>query len=422
MKLFFIFFSLFCLLNADTKKLDKEITLTKKEIETKKDAIKSASLTMEELGKSIVIEQKNLEELSKKLYTLSDSIEKNRETLRESEKKYDELEKRKNEAMDKKQELERNLVDIIVKDLAYSQIVSSKNEIGNEKDVISQEIFKSLNKIVLEQSKKLKDDYIEYKEKTQLLEHELALLKNEIDELKDSKKEVIKLKKREQRYLNKLNAEKTLYKKKIKKLMDEQESSRSLLDNLKITKNKTIRQERERAKEEARRAKERQEKLAKKDETQEQLFEEADKIKIRHIGSSYQETKNIHYRGNKVEAPMEKFEVIKKFGPYMDPVYNIKIHNDSVTLKSSKKDVIVRNVMDGKVIFAKDFNMLGNTVIIKHDNNMHTIYSNLSKIAPDIKPGKNIRSRAAIGRVDDELKFEVTKDEVPIDPFDLIGS
>jgi murein DD-endopeptidase MepM/ murein hydrolase activator NlpD len=60
------------------------------------------------------------------------------------------------------------------------------------------------------------------------------------------------------------------------------------------------------------------------------------------------------------------------------------------------------------------------TVIIRHSNKLHTIYSNLSKIAPGVKPGRFIKQRNAIGRVKQELKFEVTKEDVPINPFELI--
>ncbi|MDQ1339195.1 MAG: hypothetical protein QG567_346 [Campylobacterota bacterium] len=413
-----VFLSLFflSLLNSNTDKIDKKISQAKKEIEAKKEAIKNANITMEELGKNIAAEEKKLEELSRKLQVLSESIDVNRGKLSENEKIYKELNERKKTVITKKQALERELVDIIAKNLAYSEIISLENKIASEKDVVLQEIFKSLNKIVQEQSKNLKDDYIKFASEAGVLEKDLNRLKGEIEILKSSRDDIAKLKKQEQEYISKLNTEKTIYKSKIKKLMDEQESGRALLANLNITKIKI--EEEEKIKIEKEKAE--QGSLAETRINKIQPLEEAEEIKIRHIGSSYQGTRKVSYKGQKVDAPIDGFEVVKKFGPYMDPVYNIKIHNDSVTLKSSKKDAVVRSVMDGKVIFAKDFNMLGNTVIIKHDDNVHTIYSNLSKIAPDIIPGKSIRKKSAIGRVDEELKFEVTKDEMPIDPFELI--
>jgi len=89
-------------------------------------------------------------------------------------------------------------------------------------------------------------------------------------------------------------------------------------------------------------------------------------------------------------------------------------------MRTKKPNSIVRNIMNGKVVFAKEVASLGKTVIVKHQGSLHTIYANLSKIAPGIKAGQYVRSNTAIGRIEKELKFEVTMDNIPINPIELI--
>jgi len=75
--------------------------------------------------------------------------------------------------------------------------------------------------------------------------------------------------------------------------------------------------------------------------------------------------------------------------------------------------------MNGKVIYADNTAVLDNIVIVEHKNGLHTIYANLSQIAPNIRKGKKIRRGAVIGRVRDELVFEVTQKSYHINPIRL---
>ena len=99
----------------------------------------------------------------------------------------------------------------------------------------------------------------------------------------------------------------------------------------------------------------------------------------------------------------------------------MKVFNESVTLLT-KGDDKVKSVLDGKVVFAKDTPILKKVVIIEHKDNMHTIYAQLDKIAPTIKPGTTIKKGYTIGRIENTLKFEVTLKDKHIDPLELISS
>ena len=66
--------------------------------------------------------------------------------------------------------------------------------------------------------------------------------------------------------------------------------------------------------------------------------------------------------------------------------------------------------------------MLNNIVIVEHDNGMHTIYAHLDKIAPTVKKGKRLKRGSIIGRVNNELMFEVTQKNFHINPLQLIAT
>jgi murein DD-endopeptidase MepM/ murein hydrolase activator NlpD len=142
--------------------------------------------------------------------------------------------------------------------------------------------------------------------------------------------------------------------------------------------------------------------------------------KVKSKTDAYHSVKTKTYRGKKTISPLENFTVVKRFGPYEDPIYHIKIFNESISLKPKSANAKVKNVLNGKVILAKETTMLNNIVIVEHDNGMHTIYAHLDKIAPTVKKGKRLKQGSIIGRVNDELMFEVTQKNFHINPLQLI--
>lgn len=66
--------------------------------------------------------------------------------------------------------------------------------------------------------------------------------------------------------------------------------------------------------------------------------------------------------------------------------------------------------------------MLDNVVIVQHSNGLHTVYSHLDDIAPNIVVGKWIQKGSVVGRVSSNLTFQVTKDSAYIDPKELFKS
>jgi murein DD-endopeptidase MepM/ murein hydrolase activator NlpD len=141
--------------------------------------------------------------------------------------------------------------------------------------------------------------------------------------------------------------------------------------------------------------------------------------KVKRHGSSYQVVKTRRYYGEKTIPPLSSYRITKRYGTYTDPIYGIKVFNESISMKPNKSGAKVKNVFNGKVIYADKTAVLKNIVIIEHKNGIHTIYANLSKISPNVKAGKKIKKGYVIGRVDDELIFEVTQKSYHINPVRL---
>ncbi len=142
---------------------------------------------------------------------------------------------------------------------------------------------------------------------------------------------------------------------------------------------------------------------------------------VRKVGSSYKKDKIYAYRGGKTISPIRGAKLVKKFGTYIDPIYKIKIFNESITLRAPSRNAKVKNVLNGKVVFAGSSSMLGKVVVISHSGKMHTIYAGLSKIAPTVRKGSKIKKGYVIGKVSRKLIFEATKNSKHINPMRLIS-
>jgi len=129
--------------------------------------------------------------------------------------------------------------------------------------------------------------------------------------------------------------------------------------------------------------------------------------------------KTIRYTGAKTIAPLSHFTVIKHYGPYIDPIYKIKIFNESVSLKSRHKNAKVRTILNGKIIFSKKTALLKRVIIMQNAGGIHTIYANLTNLAPGIKVGSRLRRGSVLGRINRQLVFEVTKRNYHINPLEL---
>ncbi|EAK3353315.1 peptidoglycan DD-metalloendopeptidase family protein [Campylobacter upsaliensis] len=356
------------------------------------------SKKLEDLAQDILSGEKNLKNLSEQIDTLSSQTSKLEANIKVQNKELSTLNNQNKELLRIKSLMESKLISLMVKDFAYDLPIP-EGYIEGEESFMAFELLGSLDKVLSEEISKLSKDYegvnllIENKQKQ--IEQIRLNLKNYNEQLK----ELQSLKNRQIKEINQQKTDRQIYAKKLDNLKAQQEELRATLDELKIIDKK----------EQVKKQKEETSKLANNNQ------------KIRQIGSSYQGSSVKRYTGKKTIAPLDSFTIKQKFGNYVDPIYNIKIFNENVVLRSKKADATVKNVLDGRVVFAKNTTMLQRVVIIEHNDGIHTIYAHLDKIAPNIKVGKRVKKGAVVGRIKDDLTFEVTQKNFHINPLELIS-
>lgn len=379
--------------SIDEKIQSKEIQLSKKAKEQKRVTKK-----LSEIAKTISEIRDGLEDFDKKIKSIDLILEKNKRNYNLKKAEFKNLQKREQELVEDKKDIERKLISLIAKDLSISVVINTSHP-ANITDLIKEEIFYSVGKITREGIKKLKKDLSQTQEELEQKRDTTLKIKAYIDDLDEKKSRQVRFKNEKEDLLKKLNSEKTSYKKKLAQNLAQQENIRDMLENLRFGGSG------ERVK------------VVKK-EVKDDLN---NNINVRQIGTSYLKTKTTKYYDKKTIAPLDDFTVVKNFGTYFDPIYKIKIFNESVTLQSKYQNARVKAVLDGKIVFVGDTPMLDNVVIIKHAKGIHTVYGYLSKIAPTIQVGKNIKKGYVIGRIQDDLLFEVTKQDYHIDPLHVIN-
>ncbi|EAK3671796.1 peptidase M23 [Campylobacter upsaliensis] len=356
------------------------------------------SKKLEDLAQDILSGEKNLKNLSEQIDTLSSQTSKLEANVKVQNKELSSLNNQNKELLRIKSLMESKLISLMAKDFAYDLPIP-EGYIEGEESFMAFELLGSLDKVLSEEISKLSKDYegvnllIENKQKQ--IEQIRLNLKNYNEQLK----ELQSLKNRQIKEINQQKTDRQIYAKKLDNLKAQQEELRATLDELKIIDKK----------EQVKKQKEETSKLANNNQ------------KIRQIGSSYQGSSVKRYTGKKTIAPLDSFTIKQKFGNYVDPIYNIKIFNENVVLRSKKADATVKSVLDGRVVFAKNTTMLQRVVIIEHNDGIHTIYAHLDKIAPNIKVGKRVKKGAVVGRIKDDLTFEVTQKNFHINPLELIS-
>ncbi|MFX3626786.1 murein hydrolase activator EnvC family protein [Campylobacter sp. LH-2024] len=372
-----------------------------KNLEENKRIQQQLNKKLEDLASDILNGEKTLKDLSFQIQTLNSQTAKLEESAKAQYKELNLLTTQNGDLLKSRASMEGKLIALMAKDFAYDLPIPQGYVEGKE-SFIAFEILGKLDKVLSNEIFKLSKDY---EDVSKLIDDKQAQIQKINDNLKVYNAQIVKLQDLRKKQVDEINRQKTdraIYVKKLEDLQAQQDELRKTLDQLRIIQRKQAEREQEKSSID-------NSKIANNDQ------------KIRQLGSSYQGGAIKRYTGKKTIAPLDSFTVKQKFGNYIDPIYNIKIFNESVVLKSKKSDAVVKNVLNGKVVFAKDTSMLARVVIVEHDDGIHTIYAHLDKIAPNIKVGKNIKKGAIVGRIKNDLTFEVTQKNFHINPLELIS-
>jgi len=409
---------------------------------------------IEESKKSLESTEAKKKRMSRQISKLAESIKKTEQDLARLQKALDRLEKQKREGETRyagtlkriegldgqiarldgdirrrHREFIRLLTD------QFSTIVAMRQmNRRSERGVILEEFYERYKEANDRELKKLKTSIDRSRRSKQKLMLMRASLKRSIAKTIALRDLYTIKKKKSQKLLKKLAQEEKQYRKRLQQIISRQNALRQTLARLNILRKEEIeeakRREAERRAELARRARKLERMRRAKAQERAQARAEGREVdysaprleeeKVKQVGSSYQKERVARYRGPRTISPVKGARLVKRFGTYVDPIYKIKIFNDSITLKAPYSDATVRTVLNGKVVYVGENSMLGKVVIVQHSNGLHTVYAGLSKISPLIKTGTRIRRGTAVGKIRRKLIFQATQNSKLINPTRLI--
>ncbi len=414
------------------KKIKKSVVSLDKSMKKQK----KMSGQLEKIAKDIDRTNRENRILNKKLQKLSTEFSKNENEYQMSKKELSKY----NQHLEEINKIIKEKHAIFIKTLANQASIvyaMSQSHEPTRKSIVLQEAYVLLKKQNNKDLAILEKQIMDKKTKKREIISKRKKVRKKINSISKQRDEYEKERKRKAKLLKRLVTDEDTYQSKLKKTIDAQNALKSTLADLNIIQKKEVEEERRiaAAQKAAMQAEKRRKAAVRKRRriAREKARKEGKKVvyntkikstpsnrSVKKIGSSYKKSKIYAYHGGKTISPLSNARVVKRFGNYVDPVYKIHIFNTSVTLKSRSSNAKVKNVLNGKVVFAGHTSMLGQVVVVSHSGKMHTIYAGLSKIAPSISKGRRIKKGYVIGKVSHKLIFEATKNSKHINPMRLI--
>lgn len=346
---------------------------------------------LEDLAADITSSEKNLKSLATQIQNASTEANKLEKSVKSYSQELRTLNTQNQNLLKDRNSMELKFASLIAQDFAFDLSVP-RGYVESDESFITDEILNSVESILKDEFYRLSQDY---KKNAKLIDEKQGKI-NEINtNLKQYNTQLNKLEKLKQRQIEEINrqkVDKNIYTKKLEDLQKQQDELRKTLADLNIVEQK---------------------KVDKKPLNS--------NVNVKQLGSSYQGSAIKKYSGKKTIAPLESFTIKQRFGNFIDPIYKIKLFNENVILRSKNPDARVKSVFDGKIVFAKQTNLLQNVIIVEHSNGIHTIYAHLYQIAPTAKVGKRVKKGEVLGRVKNDLSFEVTQEKFHINPLELIS-
>jgi murein DD-endopeptidase MepM/ murein hydrolase activator NlpD len=401
---------LFALLSSIlTANIQTDIEKTKLSIKKNSRQDRELTSNIEILSKKISIYKKELKDIQRRQKLLIKELKNYRSKSQKHQKKLDHLKGILKTLQNKNSILNQKLVKVLSKSIYISMLIRENRSATNSIDrLIEKEFFNSYSKVLKDKFTKFQFELLKLNVNVGHINKELNSAKIKIEQLNTKNTKLQKLNQQNSQITKEMQRSKAKYRAKLNKIKNENRALKKLLEELNILKQSPI------------------------DEfdppiadpslsnTNNRYKNRTSSVNVKRVGTSYAKTAVQKYRGKKTIAPFKRYKIARKFGNFTDPTYDIKMFNPNVVLKPvGNKNVI--NVLDGKVISITKSPAIGNIVVVDNRNSMHTLYAKLDRIAPTIKVGSHIKKGYILGRVKDELFFEVTKNSRNINPLELIN-
>ncbi|WP_334095234.1 murein hydrolase activator EnvC family protein [Helicobacter typhlonius] len=383
-----------CLANIDQNTAKDKL----KDAKSKEAAI---SKKLDNLGRAINTKNRELTQLGMQIDILQKDILQNQGKSQSQEKTLKDFQRKQRILIEQKQKSEEQLVKLFAQNIAFSMIINRTADADSVDEVIESYIYNILQNNTKNNIKTLNA-------KQNILNNEIKKLTNTISQIQtsiktqtDRKEHLERAKEQQKQTLAKMQTDLKIYDKQLKDIVKERENLDNILSNLNIVKEQ------------------------KRSDSKQQVFidnqKNPDSIKApKQFGTSYRDVPTIPYKGAKTFPPLDNYIIERRFGPYFDPVYKFKIFNAAIIFNPKSSNANVKNVLDGKIVYAKDAPGLKKVVIIEHQNALHTIYAYMDKIESSIKTGLSVKKGTIIGKVNDRLSFEITQKDKHINPAEFI--
>ena len=434
---------------ASIKDIENKISSNKKAYNSVRQKKSTLGKNLTQLADKINKEEKNYKDIVKVLDTTNTQLLLNRVKLSNAKEKIQMLQKKSKRLKEYKEQTEKGVVDFAIEKYALSMGIDQIKKTSID-DVVGKEVYTLVFDNVKAEIMDLNIQYLKVNKTIRDNEKKIVELNVYIkkqNEIKAKYKNLVAL---HEKTLGSLKQKHKDYQSNLQSIINKQNKIKDLLGSLNILKKEEIKKEKARKKRlaalakkkkltEQKRAKRlaalKKKSFSKNKTTKKEAAPKATKelalnrkdldddidIEVRKLGSSVKGIKISKYYGKKTIAPLKSYKVTKKFGKYYDKVYKMQLFNESVSLKTKLPNAKVYSIFKGQVVYAKqNSGLLQNVVIVKHQNSLHTIYSHLERIAPTLKVGKWIPKGYVVGRVNDTLEFQATKNSRYIDPLKLI--
>lgn len=442
MKIILVLFITLTSIFGSVNDIENKINKNKKQINSVKNKKSTINRNIKKLANTIIKEEKAYKNVISILKSTNTKLLLNRIKLSSSLTQVKKLAVKAKKLKKIKDKMEQDVVDFVVEKYSMSMAVEQIDK-KNINDILNKEVYTLAFDNTKEEITNLNISYLKVNNSIRDNEKKIKKLNKYIDEQKKIKKKYQNLEVLQEKTLESLKGKHKTYQSNLKRLISKQNKITDLLGNLNILKKKEIKAEEKRirkAKELAKKKEyeqKRKEKqlaeakrrlLSKETKEKKQLkikkranLDKDINIEVKKIGSSAKGVKISKYYGSTTISPLKSYTVTKRFGKYYDSVYKMELFNESVALQTKTPNAKVYSVFKGQVVYAKqNSGLLENVVIVKHKNNLHTIYSHLDQISPTLKAGKWIPKGYVVGRVNDTLEFQATKNSKYIDPLKLI--
>ena len=383
-------------------KIDEKIQNASKQLNQTKQTYSTLNAKLEATASKIMQQRQIVDGQQVKLNTLVEELKSKENVYQTNKMTLKGLEAQQALLIKTQNDIEQRLVFAIARNTSISLLIND-DRAKDAGSIITEEALKLHLKQIQQEIKDLNAIFVSNAERISGLSSQTTVLKQSISVIDQQKNKVLETKKANEKAIVQLEQEKNEYKKSLDKILNQQRSLQNTLASLNIIKQQSLKP-----------------KKAPLPLVPQKPGSKPVPEDVKQAVAQYSPSSVAAYSGEHTIAPLDGYVLTKRFGPYTDPIYGIKIFNDSVSLRPTEADAKVKTVLNGKVILAKPTAMLENVVIIEHDNGLHTIYAHLDKIAPTVEVGKRLKQGSIIGRVGKELMFQVTQRNAHIDPMQMI--